>query len=254
MARTLARRQTSKAPVEDDEETEVAEEKTTARRRRGSSDAEETTSTRKRGRGGDDEAPAKSSLSSGWAGHKKSKAKSSRFNDEDKFTVDENDEQLIIFLDDEPFATWNEHFLKDVDGKKSFVCAEDSCPICETGDTPGYRAAFNIVVFDGDGNPTVKYWSATPDPLDAIEAQAFHERTGPLTNPTSYFVVLKKKKAKRFHYTMERVQARDISAEFGFEPLSEAEIEELIPGKFEIKDAVKPSTMRELRDAADEVS
>jgi hypothetical protein len=206
---------------------------------------------RKRGGDEDDEAtPVRASSGKGWDGYKKAKAKASKWNSEDKFTVDDKgSEELIAFLDDAPFCTWNEHFLRELDGKKSWTCLDDDCPICGRGDTPGYRAAFNVVAFDDKGNPSVKYWIATPGPLDEIEDHAHNERYGPLNKEGNYFVVSKKKgKNNYFKYKVERITEDQMHDEFGFDPLTEEEFTELEAGAFEEKDVLVVSSRKELRD------
>jgi hypothetical protein len=192
--------------------------------------------------------------SRGWDQYKKAKAKSSRWNDEDKFTVEEGEEELIVFLEGEPFATWNEHFIRELDGKKSWVCLDEDCPLCERGDSPGYRAAFNVAAFDDKGNPVIKYWIATPGPLDEIEEHAFNERYGPLDRDGNYFVVSKKKgKNKFFKYKVERVTEDQVQEEFGFDPLTEAEVTDLAANGFGEKDVYTVSSRKELRDVAREL-
>jgi hypothetical protein len=269
MARQLARRRSEPVnPLPEDDETE---EPATTRRNSRDDDSGTTRRTTRRdvapdaeedadesprsGRSPDrkrqsESAPARSS-GRGWDAYKKAKAKSSKWNDDDKLTVDEGAEELLVFLDKEPFETWNEHFIRELDGKKSWTCLDDDCPLCERGDSPGYRAAFNVAVFDDKGNPVVKFWIATPGPLDEIEEHAFSERYGPLNRPGNYFVVSKKKgKNKFFKYKIERITADQVESEFGFEPLTEDDLSALAEGAFESKDVLQVSSRKELRDVA----
>ena len=55
--------------------------------------------------------------------------------------------QLIKFLQDRPFATYQQHWIDRPKGKKSFVCMGDGCPLCEIlGDKPRGKFAFNVLV------------------------------------------------------------------------------------------------------------
>ena len=286
MARQLSRRRTEPVnpePPDDDEDdydtedgNEEEERATSHRRparedsgsgRRGGprSSTRPARSRRDSGGGDDDDAPRSGrkrpsqaaparESSRGWDKYKKRKAKSSRWNDEDQFKVEEGDEELIAFLEAEPFAAWNEHFIRELDGKKSWVCLDDDCPLCDRGDSPGYKAAFNIAVFDDSGNPEVKYWAATPGPLDEIEEHAFNERYGPLDREGNYFVVSKKKgKNKFFKYKVERITEDQVKDEFGFDPLTPDELAALAGSGFGEKDVYTVSSRKELRDVAREL-
>jgi len=201
-----------------------------------------------------DDEPLSSSLGSGWDAYKKNKAKSSKFNSEDQFKVPmlpKEDEALILFLEEKPFATYNEHGVGQGKGYRAYVCLGDDCPFCEFGDSPGYRAVFNIAVFDDDGNASVKYWTATPAPLDEIEEHAFNDRYGPLNKPGNYYVVSKKEQKNHFNkFKVERVTEDQVRAEFEIEPMSKDEINELRDEMFAAKDVVRVKTRRELREAA----
>lgn len=202
----------------------------------------------------DEDAP-KSSLGSGWDAYKANKAKTSKFNSEDQFKVGEDVEELVAFLEAWPFATYNEHGTGQGKGYRAYVCLGDDCPLCGIGDTPAYRAVFNIAVFDDQGNAAVKYWIATPAPLDEIEAHADNERYAPLNKPGNYFVVSKKKNKKTgfFGFKVERITEAQVADEFNFDPLTADEIEELAGEVFAAKDVVRVKTRKELREVADEL-
>lgn len=82
---------------------------------------------------------------------------------------------LIKFLDDEPFITYYEHQLNELDGKQSFVCLGNDCPLCEIGDDPRYRACFNVIDLSDPDDPKVAVWRAAPDPADGLMDGTFKE-------------------------------------------------------------------------------
>jgi len=82
---------------------------------------------------------------------------------------------LIKFLDGEPSLTYYEHWLNELDGKKSFVCLGDDCPLCEIGDDPRYRVCFDVIDLSGPGDPKAGVWRATPGPAGDLMDGAFEE-------------------------------------------------------------------------------
>src|SRR5580704_7132325 len=130
----------------------------------------------------------------GWAAHREAKSRVSKFDRGDQFSLDKDEEKLIHFMEDEPLASWNEHWINEItDGKKSFVCDGEDCPLCAFGLKATYRDAWNIVTFDSKGNPSVKYWIASPDPAEKIEEKHANARTSPLDRSDLYFAVSKTK-------------------------------------------------------------
>jgi hypothetical protein len=271
--------------VEDDED-EVQEERPRARRTRDEED-ERPAPRRRPAREEDDEeeerprprfrksgdAPERkrpasaggSSLKSGWGS---GKMKSRDF-DKEKFTVDEDTTYVFRFAEEAPIASWNEHFLNKLPKgtRKSYVCAEDACPICEYLDDvgakdghAGFRRAFNVIVFDKKGNPEVKYWVATPAVISEIERFAFDEEWtephGPLNNPKTYFKVSKARPNKDapFKYRIEFIRSRDLEEERKIVPLSADELEELADDFFTQKDVVKLDSLDTLDEVVEELS
>jgi hypothetical protein len=186
----------------------------------------------------------------GWDAHKQVKSRVSKFSRDDQFAIDKDDEELIHFLEDEPFASWNEHWIQEItDGKKSFVCLGDDCPLCDSGIKVTYRDAWNIVTFDPKGNPSVKYWVASPDPADRIAEKHANPRTTPLNRVDLYFVVTKSKaKGRGFSYGLEAIDAASVSKDFQVDPLTEDELKDLESEMFTDDAVVRASTRRELLD------
>lgn len=67
---------------------------------------------------------------------------------------------LIKFLDEEPSLTYYEHWLNELDGKTSFVCLGDDCPLCEIGDDPRYRVCFDVIDLSGRQVKLTAAWQA----------------------------------------------------------------------------------------------
>lgn len=299
MARTLSRRRPANREPEDiDEETqepeedeEDEEEERPARSRRHTNTGRSTDRPSRRSRDEDDEdedddederparkrqskrqspdrkrssSAGRSSMRDGWGD---GKMKSRNF-DEERFTVDEDTTYLFRFAQDDPIISYYEHFLNELPKgtRKSYVCIEDGCPICQRADelgekdwAPGFRRVFNVIVFGKKGNPQVKYWVATPGVLSEIENFAFDEdwlaKHGPLSNPKTYFMVSKSrpKKNSPFKFRLDFVRARDLEEEHGVAPLTAKELEELEEDFFTKKDVVKEDDIDVLEEIAEEL-
>jgi hypothetical protein len=242
-----SRRSSRRSSRDDDDE---REERGSRRSRRSSDDDDRGGSAKRLGRGS--------------SAAKKAKSKASKFNDDDKFAVEEKEEYVIHFLEEDVITAWAEHWIDEFWGQKrkcSFVClesledAEDGdCPLCEYGLKASYRAAYNIVVFDKKGNPSVKYWIATPNPAEKIEDAAGNKRTSPLNRDDLYFVVSKGKgKGKSFDFKLEKIDASDLDEDFKLEPLDPGELEDLAREMFNPEDVVKLDTRRDLLEVRDEI-
>lgn len=68
-----------------------------------------------------------------------------------KFTpnvqIDAGQSAVLRILHDEPI-TFKEHYLPALQGRRSYTClmgTEDSCPMCDAGNKPGFRGAFLVI-------------------------------------------------------------------------------------------------------------
>lgn len=151
----------------------------------------------------------------GWGAAKKVKAEASEFND---FKLTE-DNQLVKFLDDEPYVSYAQHWVDEVkDGKKSWTCLGKGCPLCGAGNKKRAMALFNVVVIDESDDRTVQTLEAGPMLSDLIE-ENHNDRGGPLSK---HFWTLRKKKAAgangKVSYFMTVVRAGELAEEFGLNP------------------------------------
>lgn len=252
MTRTLSRR--SSAPAE--EETEAP-----ARRRsiRGASRDEDAAPARKarfRGkadRDEEDEAPAarKREISKGWSGYSKVRTESSDF----AKTLEVTDEEIVIkFLDAEPFATFNQHWIERK-GKRSWPCLED-CPLCALGDKPKTQVMINVVDFTNPEDPTVVVWQFGTMVADILKGLAKNDKTTPLDRTDLYFSVSKTgggKRAGRVSYNVRPIKERDLESDWDIEPLTEDEIDAFSEKGYD--DSIVQIPLRSaLEDIADEIS
>ena len=196
----------------------------------------------------EDEQPARSSrVARGWAAAKKLKAEGGDYAPDLKI---EDEPVLVKFMEDEPFAVFRQHFLRErKEGKKSFKCPGKGCPLCgDLGHTPDRKFAFNVVNLSEEP-PVVQVLFAGPRLLTVLEKKN-EGRTGPLSK--HYWEISKAGKGTQTTYTLEVVKERDLEEEFEVDP---AEIAKSIKGlKPYDGSIIKDHTKAELRDLADELS
>lgn len=225
----VTRRPAGKSKDDLDYEDEPEE---TPRRRRAAPAAEEPAPRRSRPERDDEDDPKPSKIKGGWGGFKKVKeAAPSTFAKEFKFPSQADGEKpvLIKFLEDEPFSNYLLHWQDEIrSGKRSFICmATDDCPLCELGNDPSARTAFNIVVIDpSEEEPVPRLEIYSTGIKGGLELKAFHEDDvfGPLTK--GYFSAIKTGKGQgKTQMKLTPVKERDVEEDYDVEPLTKAEIE-----------------------------
>lgn len=123
--------------------------------------------------------------------------------------------QLIRFLDDEPFYVYEQHWINRSEGKRSFVCLGEDCPLCTiAADKPTPRMVFNVVVLT-DEEPTTQLLTASR-PLARILFAAHEDpRRGPLGK--FFYAISRQGQSTSTAYTFERVKAIDLAEEWGLD-------------------------------------
>jgi hypothetical protein len=173
----------------------------------------------------DDEPRGSGSVRKGWEGHKANKAKSGSGDYATEFKVDSAPD-LIKFLQDEPFASYRQHWVDNPPApikKKSWTCLEDACPLCELGDRPRLLTGFNILHLNTGGEPENKVMFLGVTAVSQIESMATDDKTGPLTR--LYWAVSKSGKGQKTAYNFQPVKVRDLEEDWDIQPLEDAEIE-----------------------------
>lgn len=134
----------------------------------------------------------------------------------------EDEPILIKFLSDEPYASWRQHWIERT-GQKSFVCISefDNCPLCDAGNRPSIRIAFNVVLLASDGNHGLRSYEVGPRVIDQLKNFHNDPRTGPLSK--HYWAVSKTGKGATSATAHQLVRERDLE-EWGITPLSDADL------------------------------
>lgn len=153
------------------------------------------------------------SIQSGWGAAESTLKRKSDGDYPNDFRFSE-EHQLVRFLDDAPFAVYQQHWIER-EGKKSFVCLGDDCPLCITaGDKPRGKFAFNVLVVSEE-TPTVQILTAPPTFARQLRAANDDERRGPLTK--FYWSISREGVGPQTTYTLERVRATDLAEEWGMD-------------------------------------
>lgn len=120
--------------------------------------------------------------------------------------------QLIKFLQDRPFATYEQHWIERPKGKKSFVCLGDGCPLCELlGDKPRGKFAFNVLVLSNE-TPSVQVLTAPPSLARQIKKAHEDERKGPIDR--EFWEISRLGTGPQTQYTLNYVRGRDLAEEW----------------------------------------
>lgn len=162
------------------------------------------------------------------------------------------DVQIIKFLDDEPFAAWHQHWIER-DGQKSFICIRDlddrGCPICEMGNRPSQRIAFNVALLATGATPVVRSFEVGPRVVDQLRNLNKAPQTGPLTK--HYWAVSRTGKGATTAYNLQAIRARDLAEEWKLEELTDSVMAKLNEDKYDVN-IMKVPTYAELLSIASE--
>ena len=155
--------------------------------------------------------------------------------------------QLVKFLQDRPFATYEQHWIERPKGKKSFVCIGDGCPLCEIlGDKPRGKFAFNVLVLTGEVQG-VQVLTAPPSLARQIKKAHDDERKGPLDR--EFWEISRMGTGPTTQYTLNFVRGRDLAEEW---KLSQDTVNELVAKAepFSAEDVVRETPRSELLEIA----
>lgn len=200
-------------------------------------------------RGGRSERRGKTEARKGWGGYRQT-ADSVKSDFADNLKIVDNTDMLIKILDEEPVASYAEHWLTIKDGRdekrRSFVCLGDDCPLCnKLGDRASVKVCFNVA--DMDVNPPeVKLWTAGTQVGDILEKFAENPKTSPLNRDDIYWTITRTKNKDRYTTSVRPVKARDLEEDFDMDPLTPEELDELEESMFKADQIYNVKTKAEL--------
>jgi hypothetical protein len=160
--------------------------------------------------------------------------------------------QIIKFLDDEPYASWRQHWIER-QGQKSFVCIgefdDKGCPLCDSGDRPSVRIAFNVALLIAGEEPAIKSYEVGPRVIDQLKNFHTDPRTGPLSK--HYWAISKTGKGATTATSHQLVKDRDLE-EWGIAEIDDAGIKGLISRSY-TADIISIPSRKDLIDIANEL-
>lgn len=191
------------------------------------------------------QAPASSRVAAGWGAAKSLQSEGSDYTSEFKLS---EEPVLIKFLADEPFAVYRQHFLREKEGKKSYICLGSGCPLCDDlGDTPDKKFAFTMADLSQEtfgGGMLV----TGPRLLGVLE-KANNGKYGPLSR--HYWEISRTGTGRKTDYVLSVVRDRDLKDDYGLD--SETINGVLRKIKLFDSSAIKESTKAELREIVAEL-
>ena len=111
-------------------------------------------------------------------------------------------------------------------GQKSFTCIanidERGCPLCESGNKPSNKFAFNVALLIPNEEPVLRSYEVGTRVIDQLKNFNDDPRQGPL--PKHYWAVSRSGKGATTATNHQLVKARDLEEEWGVQDLSDAEL------------------------------
>lgn len=164
-------------------------------------------------------------ISRGWAAAENTKNAGSAYAQRLKMT---EDPVIIKFLEDEPYASYRQHWIERK-GQQSFTCISDidpkGCPLCDIGNRPATRFAFNVALLERDSEPLIRSYEVGPRVIDQLKNFHTDPRQGPLTK--HYWAVSRTGKGTTSSTNHQLVKERDLEEEWNVDAIAEAELASL---------------------------
>lgn len=190
----------------------------------------------------------------GWGAFKETKASTGGF--PEKLTVTE-EQKLVKFLEPEPFHVYKQHWVNNPPGderRKSWVCANTDCALCDIGHRPRVLALFNVVEFSDKGVAENRIWEVGVQVGGQLEALDNGKNSTPPTGPLDrfYYGVSKVVSAdkKKTTYSIHPVKERDVTEDWGIKPLTDEELS-VLRAKGYGAETVKNDSRSKLKELAE---
>lgn len=246
------RRGVSRRSRDDDDGDDVPRRRTSRSRR--DDDDEDDRPRRRRSRRDDDDEPKRGTTTlggRGWGGYDTVKSVGGSYNR--PWTLPD-DPTIVKIMDEEPFANYAEHWVTLSEGKRSFTCLGDNCPLCDAGVQRQSATCFNILVFENPEKPTLEFWKVSKTVAATLKTFSENKATSPLNREDLYFEVFKTKgRGGNSRTSIQKVKARDLLEDYDIDPLTDEELEDFESKMFEEEDVTYVRTRSELRDIANDL-
>lgn len=253
--------------LEDDVDEDEEEEERPRRGRRGSSRSTErpARSARNRrafdegaeegknsGRGRRGSSSSRRAVEDGWGAVDKLRSQGGYA---ENLKVPSDDEIVIKFLDEKPFAGYREHWVQETkQPRKTYTClGPQECPLCiALGHDTSAKILINVVEMPtGSGDPSVKVWAMGTRLAEKLKKLAEKPRTKPLNREDLYWAVSKSGKGTSTEYNLEPVKADELE-DWDIEPLEDDELADLLEQKSD-KSIIRWDSVEDLEELVEEI-
>jgi len=205
-----------------------------------------TSSTRRPTRSRDEE--ERRPVRKGWGGARRVKEMGGDF--PEGLTLEAGEPVLVKFLEDEPFVSYRQHWIER-EGKKSWTCLEDDCPLCDIGDRPQSKFCFNVLLLS-EGEPVVKVWTVGSRVLSTLEAHHQDKKTGPLTK--LYWEIKRTGKGTKSSTNLQGLKERDVEEDWEDVELLDDDVLEKYRKQCYTDETVQVQTRKQLKEIASEIA
>ncbi len=165
--------------------------------------------------------------------------------------------ELVAFLEDEPFATFSQHWVSQGGGggNRPYTCPEDDCPICEMGDRPNQQVYYNVLHLSADNGPKNMILPLGVRAARALDDAATSKKTGKPDILKDFFAVSKSGSKQQTQTNFRPIKEEDIVEDwieildnFKIEDLDDI-IEESLTHLFDVS-VVQVTPPKQLREVA----
>ena len=120
--------------------------------------------------------------------------------------------ELVAFLEDEPFATFSQHWVSSGGGvgNRPYTCPEDDCPLCDLSDRPNQTVWYNVLHLSADTKPKNMILPLGVKAAKALDNAATSKKTGVPDILKDFFAVSKSGKDQQTQTNFRPVKVDDI--------------------------------------------
>lgn len=191
-----------------------------------------------------------SAIQSGWeAALRPTRSTGGGYINDFKFS---DEPQLVKFLDAQPFAVYDQHWVERA-GKRSFTCLQSAdCPLCDARlkNAAKRKVAFGIVNLSHEEGPTVQILTVSPKTAQILARYNDDKTAGPLDR--LYYAVSKSGERQQTVFNFRPVKPRDLEEDYGFDP---TQTESMIAAlEAPTSKAISFNTRDQLEEIAQEIS
>ena len=163
-----------------------------------------------------------------------------------------DEEQVVKFLDTEPWS-YDQHFVKR-QGKQSFPCAGEGCPLCEIGVKVSQKVVYTLINLSHKGGPKVQTLEVGVTLDDTLAKYHEDKRTGPLHR--LYWALSRTERSGggfgKYNYIITPIKERDLEEDWEIDlDVAEKAVDEAeVPEPMDVTGKWTRGALQEIADEA----